>query len=102
MEFKNLDYRILLWILNKRREKCSDGPYRTSALYQYYSDVPDDYVTKELKKYCMRGLIAFDSGRKRIYLTDKGISHIHSFTSNNRWNSMGDLNHGLGADYIPD
>jgi hypothetical protein len=95
MENKNLDYRILLWLMNKRRQKSNNGPYRTSKLYRFYPELSDDHVTRELKKYSSKGLIAFDSGKNSLYLTDKGISHIQSFSSNDRWNSMGELNHGL-------
>ena len=84
MEYKNLDNRILLWLVKERKEKGNDGSYRTSTLYQFYSDLPDEYITKEMKKYSSRGLFAFASGNNRRYLTDKGISLIHSFNSNDR------------------
>ena len=71
------------------KEKGNNGPYRTAILYKFYSDLPDEYITKELKKYSTKGLVTFDSGEDRLYLTDKGVSHIQSFISNARWNSMG-------------
>ena len=49
MEYKNLDNRILLWLVKERKEKGNDGSYRTSTLYQFYSDLPDEYITKEIK-----------------------------------------------------
>ena len=54
MEFKNLDNRILLWLTKKRKENGNNGPYRTAILYKFYSDLPDEYITKELKNITWR------------------------------------------------
>lgn len=89
METCNLDKRFLLLLAKKWKEKGSGGPYRTSFMYKGYSNLPDDYVTDELKKMSTKGLITFTSDKNRIYLTDKGLSQIHSVLSNDRWNSIG-------------
>ena len=89
MEFKNLDKRILLLLAKKWKEKGIGGPYRTSVIYKGYSDLPDEYITRELNKLNTEGLITFTSDKHRLYLTDKGISRIQSLISNDRWNSRG-------------
>jgi hypothetical protein len=89
MEFKNFDKRILLLLAKKWKEKGIGGPYRTSVIYKGYSDLPDEYIRRELKKLTTEGLITFTSNKHRLYLTDKGISQIQSFISNDRWNSRG-------------
>jgi hypothetical protein len=89
MEFKNIDKRFLLLLAKKWRETGIGGPYRTSLIYKGYSDLPDEYVRRELNKLNTEGLIAFTSNRHRLYLTDKGISQIQSFISTERWNSRG-------------
>jgi hypothetical protein len=47
MEYKNLDNRILLWLVKERKEKGNDGRYRTSMLYKFYSDLPDEYISND-------------------------------------------------------
>jgi hypothetical protein len=89
METKNLDHRLLLLLARKWKETGSGGPFRTSLVYTGYSDLPDEYIAKELKKFNTKGLITFTSDEHRIYLTNKGISQIQSFLSIDRWNSIG-------------
>ena len=57
MEYKNLDNRILLWLVKERKEKGYDGPYRTSMLYIFYSDLLEEYITKEIKNSAQRDLL---------------------------------------------
>ena len=89
MEKRSIDNRLLLLLAKKWKEKGVGGPYPTSSIYRGYSELPDEYITKELKKLTTRGLITFTSDNHRIYLTDKGISRIQSFISIDRWNAMG-------------
>jgi predicted transcriptional regulator len=89
MEFKNFDKRILLLLAKKWKEKGTGGPYRTSVIYKVYADLPDEYISRELKKLTTEGFITFTANKHRLYLTDKGISQIQSFISNDRWNSRG-------------
>ena len=89
MEFKNLDKRILLLLANKWKEKGIGGPYRTSVIYKGYSDLSNEYISRELDKLNTEGFITYTSDKHRLYLTDKGISHIQTFISPDRWNSRG-------------
>jgi hypothetical protein len=89
MAFNNLDGRILLLLAKKWKEKRTSGPYRTSAIYQGYSALPDDYIAGELNKLNTKGLIAFTPEKNRFYLADKGVAHLRSFISIDRWNSLG-------------
>ena len=89
MKFKNLDNRILLLLAKKWKDTGIGGPYRTSSIYKGYSDLPNEHITAEIEKLNSKGLITFTSDKHELYLTDKGISQIKSFISNDRWNSMG-------------
>lgn len=89
MKFNNLDNRLLLVLAKIWKEKKTGGPYRTSMIYQSYSELADKYIARELKKLSTKGLITFSSNKDRFYLADKGISQIQSFISTDRWNSMG-------------
>jgi len=89
MEINNIDNRLLLLLAKKWKEKKSGGPYQTSMIYKGFSELPDEHISKELKKYSAKGLITFTSDKKRFYLADRGVSQIQSFISTDRWNSVG-------------
>jgi len=57
MEYKNLGNCILLWLVKESKDKGNDGPYRTSMLYKFYSDLPDEYIAKEIKNSAQRELL---------------------------------------------
>jgi hypothetical protein len=89
MKLHNLDNRFLLLLAKKWKETGVGGPYRTSLIYQGYSDFSDEYITSQLKKFDTAGLIKFTSDKHKISLTDKGFSQIKSLISIDRWNSRG-------------
>jgi len=89
MGIYNIDNRLVLLLATKWKEEKSAGPYRTSMIYEGYSELTDEHITGELKKLSSKGLITFSSDRKRFYLADKGVSQIQSFISPDRWNSVG-------------
>ena len=89
MKLNNLDNRFLLLLAKKWKETGIDGPYQTSLIYKGYSDLSDEYITSQLKKFNTEGLITFTSDKHQIYLTDKGFSQIESLISVDRWNSIG-------------
>ena len=81
MTLNNLDGRIFLLLAKKWKEKGTKGPYRTSAIYKGYSELPDDYIAEELNKMSTKGLIDFTSDKNRFRLADKGVTQIRSFIS---------------------
>jgi hypothetical protein len=89
MAIHSLDGRLILFLAKKWKEKGSGGPYRTSAIYRVYSELPDDYIAGELDKMSTKGLITFTSDKSRFYLADKGVSQIRSFISIDQWNALG-------------
>jgi len=89
MAFNNLDGRLLLLLAKKWKEKRTSGPYRTSTIYQGYSELPSGYITRELDKMSTKGLITFTSDKDRFHLADKGLSQLRSFISIDQWNSLG-------------
>jgi hypothetical protein len=81
MKFKNLRNNFLFLLGNRWVRSGSLGPYHSELIYEEFSDIPNENISKELESLQANGFVAMTPDRDRIYLTNKGISQIEFLIS---------------------
>lgn len=80
MKIKNLNKGILYLLRNKRSAWESKDPLETEAIYDKYSDIPNDNIEESLNALAQDGFIELSSDEHLASITRKGLDRLIATT----------------------